>query len=220
VQLSTQETRIHAAEAAFDRLLPRRLRKATRFWTPGVVAELGARWLESEGAHSVLDVGSGVGKFCTLGGLSSALEFCGVEHRADLVAVACNAARSLGAQRTRFVHARFTESDALAYDALYFYNPFQENLFARWDQLDRAVELHPNRFEHDVRAAERFLKEMPVGSLLLTYYQFGGRIPKGYSLLRAASHQGNVLRLWRKESAELGHGHWREDGSRVLRRGA
>lgn len=220
VQVIAREARIHAAEATFERLLPGRLRRASRFWTAGVVAALGARWLETEGARSVLDVGSGVGKFCTLGALCSSLDFCGVEHRAELVSLARSAAQSIAAERVSFVHARFTEVDARSYDALYFYNPFQENTFMRWEQLDQEVELHPGRFERDVHAAERILKDMPVGSLLLTYCQFGGRIPRGYSLLRAASHEGSVLRLWRKESAELGHGYWFEDGSRVLRRGA
>ncbi len=219
VAVTMQETRIHSAEAAFERLLPRHLRKAARFWTAGVVAELGARWLELEGARSVLDVGSGIGKFCTLGALSTRLHFCGVEHRADLVSVARSTARSIAAENVSFVHARFTEVDARAYDALYFYNPFQENFCARWYQLDQKVELHPRRFERDVAAAERILKDMPVGSWLLTYYQFGGRIPLGYSLLRAAHHQGSVLRLWRKDSAGIGHGYWVEQGERLLRRG-
>ena len=106
-----------------------------------------------------------------------------------------------------------------AYDALYFYNPFHENVFLPWEQLDHNVELHAHRFARDVHAAERMLKLMPVGSLLLTYYQFGGRIPLGYSLLRAARHEENVLRLWRKQSADLAHGYWREEGARVLRHG-
>lgn len=167
----------------------------------------------------MLDVGSGVGKFCTLGALSSGLHFCGVEHRADLVVVARNAARSSGTARVSFVHAKFTEVDSSAYDALYFYNPFEENVWLRWDQLDREVELHPSRFERDVHRAECVLKSMPVGSLLLTYYQFGGRIPVGYSLLRAARVGGSMLRLWCKQSAELGRGYWIEQGDRVLRRG-
>jgi len=167
----------------------------------------------------VLDLGSGVGKFCTLGALSSGLHFCGVEHRADLVVVAKSAAQRIGADRVSFVHARFTEVDSGAYDALYFYNPFEENFWLRWEQLDREVELHPTRFERDVHGAERVLKGMPVGSLLLTYYQFGGRIPLGYTLLRAARVGGSTLRLWCKQSAELGHGYWIEEGERVLRRG-
>ncbi len=217
MQLTTQGDRIHSAEEAFDRLLPKRLRKAARFWTAGVVVELGARWLEAEGARSVLDVGSGVGKFCTLGALSTGLHFCGVEHRADLVSIARSAAQSMGADNVSFVHARFPELDPCAFDALYFYNPFQENFSMRRDQLDQEVELHPSRFERDMSAAERMLKDMPVGSLLLTFYQFGGRIPLGYSLLRAARHHGSILRLWRKDSAELGYGYWLEEGDRVLR---
>lgn len=206
------------AEDAFSRQLPAYLRRASRFWTAGVVVEQAVRWLEAEGARSVLDVGSGIGKFCTLGALASDLQFCGVEHREKLVGVASSIAHALGAQKVSFLHAHFSEVTSETFDALYVFNPFQEHLSMRWEQLDRAVELNARRFERDVHAAESMLKAMPVQSLLLTYYQFGGRIPLGYSLVRSARHGGSMLRLWRKETMELGRGFWIEHGEHVLRR--
>jgi predicted RNA methylase len=90
----------------FDVWLPEEAQvHSRRFWTPVGVALRVTRWLSEVGASSVLDVGSGAGKFCVVGALGSALRFVGIEHRAHLV----DASRALASQfevqnRVEFVH--------------------------------------------------------------------------------------------------------------------
>src|SRR5262249_5261941 len=51
----------------FDRFLPFRLRVMSRmFWTPLAVAARAAAWFAESGVVTVVDIGSGAGKFCVV----------------------------------------------------------------------------------------------------------------------------------------------------------
>src|SRR5690606_25332680 len=72
-----------------------------------------------------LDIGSGSGKFCLIGSLTSPGQFVGVERRKYLCEVAKESAIRLGSS------AKFSNEDAFVidwsyYDAFYLYNPFYE----------------------------------------------------------------------------------------------
>ena len=83
-------------------------------------------------------------------------------------------------------------------EAYYLYNPFGENLFWYGERLDDEVELSEGRFARDVAAAEALFREVPVGTYVLTYNGFGGRLPADYEALRVDRTLPNMLRLWRK----------------------
>ena len=54
-----------AADRAFDHFLPERLRVVSPFyWSPLAVAQRAAEWFTDAGVHTVVDIGSGAGKFC------------------------------------------------------------------------------------------------------------------------------------------------------------
>jgi SAM-dependent methyltransferase len=191
------------SDSSFDRFLPpREHRAAPVFWTPLVVALRVARWLEPLGIRSVLDVGSGAGKFCVAASLASGdrpIRFTGLEQRSRLVHVAKGLARSFGvAERVDFVEGTLADVEPASYEAYYLFNPFGENLFGPEDHLDGDVELSPARYERDVAVAEGFFDRAPVGSAVLTYNGFGGRMPPTYDEVRVNRHLPNVLRMYRK----------------------
>src|SRR3954471_8285376 len=64
-------------------------------WTPVQVAARAATLLTQAGATRILDVGSGAGKFCIAGALSTDAHFTGVERRGRLVETARRAATRL-----------------------------------------------------------------------------------------------------------------------------
>jgi len=184
----------------FDRAFPPRWRACSaRHWTPVEVAVCAALWFAESGARRILDVGSGVGKMCIIGALATDLEFVGVEHRASLVEAAREAAElfSVG-DRASFAHASVDGFDASGFDAFYFYNPFGENLHVPSESLDSSVELGHERYMRDVRHAKEMLRDAPVGTRVVTYHGFGGRVPKGYFLDRAERIGTDALRLWVK----------------------
>ena len=207
-------------DADFDAWLPDSVRSpSARFWTQVGVAIRVSRWLQACGAASVLDVGSGAGKFCVVGALSSRMSFTGLEQRDHLVDAADALAGRFGVSgRTRFVRGELGAVDFTQFDALYFYNPFGENAFPPSDWLDDTVEVSRARLARDVEIVERSLARMPVGSHLTTYNGCGARVPDSFELVHAKMAGLNLLRLWRKARESHDGGYWLELEESTLRR--
>jgi predicted RNA methylase len=191
-------------DTTFDRIYAAAWRRASgRFWTPVRVALRAAEWLTEGGATRILDVGSGVGKVCIVGALSTRARFTGIEHRARLVQAARTAARRLGADgQTSFLEGEIREVDLTRFDGLYLYNPFGENQAEPEDWLDDEVEIGAERFHRDASVVERALDAAPLGARMVTFHGFGGAIPDTYELERAESIGGGLLRLWVKRRLE------------------
>ncbi len=208
-------------DADFDAWLPEAVQGPShRYWTPVGVAQQVARWLADGGASSVLDVGSGAGKFCVVGALSSALSFTGIEHRPHLVDAAEELARRCDVSaRVQFECGDIEALDFARFDALYLFNPFGENMLPVSDRLDDSVEVSRARFTQDCSKVERLLGSMPVSTQLVTYNSCGGRIPDSYELVQTKLEMGNMLRLWRKARAQDEGGYWLElEETTALRR--
>jgi predicted RNA methylase len=186
-------------DATFDRHLPAEVRAASRVhWTPTLVATEAARWLDEVGARTVVDLGSGTGKFGVVAALAGAASHVGVEQRPWLVAAARQLARRFGVdERVTFVHGVLTEALPAA-DAYYLFNPLGENILDPRERLDEAVELSAARWARDVRAIEDHLIAAPVGTFVLIYNGFGGEVPGEYALVRRDLTLPNELSLWRR----------------------
>ena len=188
------------SDRVFDRLLPHDLRAVSRqHWTPLAAAVHAARWLDDVGARTVVDIGSGAGKFAVAATLAGHFHLIGVEQRLRLVDASRNLAHLLGANdRVEFVHATFGETPVPIADAYYLYNPFGENLFGPEEHLDGDVELCGARYRRDVTAVERLMVDAPLGMHVLTYNGYGGTRPAGYQEVRVDHDLPNILRMWRK----------------------
>jgi len=191
------------SDRSFDQFLLPDLRIVSgQHWTPIPVALRAAQWLVEVGARTVLDVGSGAGKFCVVAALASDARFFGIEQRHRLVQAARSLARTFDVgDRVTFVHGLFDGSRQCGVDAYYFFNSFGENLLAPEDRVDEDVELSKACFRADVVAAEHMLQRAPVGTHLLTYNGFGGTVPNCYSEVRVDRELPCVLRMWRKNSS-------------------
>jgi SAM-dependent methyltransferase len=190
-------------DRVFDSLLPDELRKpSARFWSPVAVAVLAARWLAAGGGRRILDVGSGAGKFCTIGALVTRSSFVGIEHREHLVDRARRLAQRLGvADRVEFVHGGLGDVEPAEHDALYLFNPFEENALTRAEWLDDSIALSVGKYHDDVGAMEGAFERLGLGARVVTYEGFGGLLPDGFELVRSAVVHGGPLRLWRRIAA-------------------
>lgn len=186
----------------FDRFLPPRLRLASgMFWTPLVVAARAAAWFAELGIVTVVDIGSGAGKFCVAAALGGDCRFIGLEHRQRLVTAAERLARLFQVDdRVQFVAGPLDPSRAPAADAYYLYNPFAENRFGPESQLDADVELGEECYHRDVTATEELLRRAARGTYVVTYNGFGGRVPDSYEKIRVDRTLPNMLRMFRKAS--------------------
>jgi predicted RNA methylase len=147
-------------DRAFDRFLPDELRVVSgQYWTPLGVAKRVAEWLDELNVRTVVDIGSGAGKFCVAAALAGHCHFIGLEQRSRLVASARTLARVFGVDdRVSFIEGAFGDIATPIADAYYLYNPFGEYRFGSRDHFDRGLELSDKRHARDVAAVEDLLQ--------------------------------------------------------------
>lgn len=185
----------------FDRYLPHDLKAVShQHWTPLVVTARVAQWVGEFGIGTVVDIGSGAGKFCVATALATDCHFTGIEQRPRLVNTARALAHRFGVEdRVEIVEGTLGECDIPSAEAYYLYNPFAENIFPRSDDhLDDDVELSDLRYARDVALMERFFQSVRIGTYVIKYNGFGGEMPRGYRKIRVDSEMPNLLRLWQK----------------------
>jgi SAM-dependent methyltransferase len=188
-----------SSDAEFDQVYDEWSRRiSSQHWTPVAIARRAAKLLTAGGRQRVLDVGSGVGKFCIVGALTTGAEFVGVEQRPKLVAAAQVAASTFGAGRARFVNADFVALDFREFDAFYVFNPFEELVNMEVTPIDETLEISAARFDGCVESLIGKLLEAPPGARLLTYFGYGGPKPPGYRLLRQEPAGEDALVLWQR----------------------
>lgn len=190
-------------DSAFDQFLPLELRDiSSRHWTPLQVVVLASRWLEAAGARTVVDIGSGAGKFCVLSALLGGGTFVGLERRPRLVAVARRLARTFAVQgRVRFHEATLGQAAIPLADAYYLFNPFAENIYGPEQRIDHDVDHGKTRYHRDVELIHRLLDEVRPGTLVLTYHGFGGQVPPAFECIAIERTLPGVLRLWKKKES-------------------
>ncbi len=182
----------------FDRQLPAALRYVSRIhWTPPDVAARVAEWLALTPGQRALDVGSGVGKLCVLAGRDSEGVFVGVEQRGALVRQARQLAAAFDVP-AQFIHGDAFDVDWHRFDALYFYNPFDETRFSTGLRIDAAIQIGPGVFDALVARTQSRLEAMPAGMRVVTFHGIGGPMPGGYRLAAREEIADGALELWVK----------------------
>jgi predicted RNA methylase len=199
---------LRVSDRSFDQFLPAELRRISdQHWTPLAVALRVASALQRVEARTVVDIGSGAGKFCVAAAVASRCTFIGLEQRLRFVEVARSLARTLGVDdRVEFLHGALNARSIPVADAYYLYNPFGENLYEEHERLGDDVELSPERHERDVALVEDFFEHAPAGTYVIEYNGFGGRIPRSYEQVWVDRDMRNELRMWRKGRAGAARG--------------
>lgn len=189
-------------DARFDELLPARPRlRSAHYWSSVQVAQTAAAWLTGAGATRVLDVGSGVGKFCAIASLSSGRRVWGVEVRPDLIFASRKLAQRLSAEVV-ILESPLEALDTARFDGFYFFNPFAEHLAEPHERYDDHFPGSVDGFLRDVRTVERWLRAAPPGSAMVSYNGLGGRIPLSWTVEQSMVLGGDHLRLWIKRGCD------------------
>jgi SAM-dependent methyltransferase len=169
---------------------------ARRHWTPLGITRMVVQFLTPRPDAKVLDIGSGVGKFCLAGAYYRPdASFTGIEQRKDLVAHAETAREMLGLPNAHFIHGNFTQLNFKEYDHFYFYNSFYENL-ADTDKIDDNISYSRELYNYYNRCLFKKLDEAQAGTRLVTYHSLEDTMPPSYHL--AEEQLGNLLKFWIK----------------------
>jgi len=183
-------------DAAFDWIYPEHFQLLSlKHWTPVAIARKAAEFLAEPGAR-VLDIGSGIGKFCLAAGyFFPETHFYGVEQRHELVYHAEEAKGYTQLPNVNFIYANITQVNFKEFDHFYFYNSFYENIDPD-NQIDDTIEISEGLYTYYTQYLFKALDEKPSGTRLVTFHISGGEIPTSYKL--AGIFCSGLMKMWIK----------------------
>jgi 16S rRNA A1518/A1519 N6-dimethyltransferase RsmA/KsgA/DIM1 with predicted DNA glycosylase/AP lyase activity len=183
-------------DSSFDWLYPQHLQLiSNKHWTPISIARKAAKFLALPSAK-VLDIGSGIGKFCLTAAFHHPLtSFYGVEQRHELIHFAEEAKNYIKLRNANFIHANFTQVNFESFDHFYFYNSFWENI-DHDNKIDDTIETSFNLYNYYTQYLFNILNTRPSGTRLVTFQAEVGEIPANYMLVETS--ENSLLRMWIK----------------------
>ncbi len=186
------------SDSQFHALYPESVQALARnHWTPLNVAQKAADFLAADKGAKVLDIGSGIGKFCLAAAYYKPTAFYyGIEQRKDLVAYAEKARQTLGFKNVSFVHGNLLEIDFNKYDHFYFYNSFYENL-VHTEKIDNNLAYSIEIYNQYNRYLYKQLDKKPSGTRVATFHGMDNILPNDY--LEGGSDLDDLLKYWVKE---------------------
>jgi SAM-dependent methyltransferase len=196
--------RVQVADAEFDAIYAEWVRKLSEFhWTPVEVCIRAAELLVVDEQSSILDVGSGAGKFCLIGAACTGARFVGVEQRPRLVEVSREASRRAGLPNAEFIHGNMMSLDWGRFDGFYFYNPFYEHVAGFSPRIDEPIVVSPHLFTNYVVATCVKLVAAKPGARVVSYQGFGGPMPCGFRRILREPAGSEYLELWEKTTEPM-----------------
>lgn len=187
---------IEVTDDEFDDIYPTDIRPLSkRHFSPVAVAKMAAKYLAETPNTKVLDIGSGVGKFCMIGAACTEGVFTGVEQRENLYDLAVSLAQQHDLPNAHFIHGNILSINFKDYDAFYFFNAFFENILVD-DSIDDKVELDKDLFFLYSLYLKRQLSKLPIGTKLATYFACSEEIPPCYKVV--LTQLEGRFKLWEK----------------------
>ena len=184
-------------DAAFDTLYPLHIRNLSQLhWTSLDIALEASNFLASPGAR-VLDIGSGVGKFCIAAAVYHPnTQFFGIEQRKELFTFAKRAQEEVGVENVHFNYGNLMDLSYENYDHYYFYNSFYENI-EPGSRIDNSVDTSFELYNQYTEYVYDMLSSRPAGTKLVTYHTKDKQIPASYKLID--NSYSRFLKMWVKE---------------------
>ena len=185
------------SDGLFNRLYPSSVQAmAPWHWTPLNVAGKVADFLAAENNVRILDIGSGVGKFCLSAAFYKPKSFYyGIEPRENLISHAETAREIFHFQNVFFIHGNITLLDFKNFDHFYFYNAFYENLIGT-DKIDGSIYHSGELYNYYNSYLYKQLEQKPAGTRLATFHSMEDEVPPSYHIVGTSF--GDLLKFWIK----------------------
>jgi SAM-dependent methyltransferase len=185
------------SDAEFNSLYPSSVQALARcHWTPLPIALKAARFLAGQERVRILDIGSGVGKFCLAAAAHTPnAVYYGVEQRKRLIEIAEAAKKTLELKNVSFIYGNFTQLDFHKYDHFYFYNAFFENLDGT-DKIDDSIDYSGELYNYYNRYLFKQLQQKPKGTRICTLCSLENEIPADFHVIKTEMNE--LLKFWIK----------------------
>lgn len=186
-----------ANEAQFTQLYPLPIQQLDDVhWTPLAVVHKAVQFLKTAPGVKILDIGSGIGKFCLAGAYYRPQAFFyGVEQRRALIDHARAAKELLGFTNVEFLPGDFSQVDFREYDHFYFFNSFGENLTDQY-RIDESIDYSAELYYYYSTYLRNKLDKLPSGTRFVSYCSADDEVPDSYGLVKTL-YEGN-LKFWMK----------------------
>lgn len=185
-------------ESRFCSLFPLSMRELNEVhWAPLTIIRRAVHYLVQNEGSTILDIGSGIGKFCLAGAwFKPEGRFHGVEQRLNLIEQATAANEKLGRLPVTFHHRNFTQMALDQYDGFFFYNAFFENLPGAY-QIDDSIDCSRELYDYYSNYMYNGLSDLKPGTRIVTYCSWDDEIPPGYKL--EEWYEQGLLKCWIKK---------------------
>ncbi len=187
---------LSSSDSIFDYFLPEKYQEISKVhWTPEKIIDIVIEWFKVQESKRILDIGSGVGKFCIRGAQKSKMEFIGIEKRLSLYSQANEIKNKLKLTNVKFIHDNILNIDFNKYDSFYYFNPFYEQVC--WlGRIDKETIYSSTKFRKYQDYVFNELNKKVKGTTVITYCAPEFKLPKGY-LMKNIMFEG-LLQLWVK----------------------
>lgn len=184
-------------EAQFIQLYPLAVQQLNEVhWTPLMVAYKALQFLKTKPGDKILDIGSGIGKFCLAGAYYKPQAFFyGIEQRKTLTEYARSAKELLGFSNVEFLLGDFTQVDFREFNHFYFFNSFGENLTDLY-RIDESIDYSAELYYYYSTYLRHKLDKLPPGTRFVSYCSSDDEVPMSYVLVKTL-HEGK-LKFWEK----------------------
>jgi SAM-dependent methyltransferase len=185
------------SDEQFNKLFPVHIQNlAKSHWTKLDIITKAVDFLAVDNQTKILDIGSGVGKFCLAAAWRSPhVHFFGIEQRRTLYEHSLMAQKALSINNVTFIHGNFTQLELKDFDHFYFYNSFYENIVDT-DKIDDSIECSLELFNYYHLYLLKQLEQKKSGTRVCTLCSFENEIPADYHEVGSAFN--DHLKFWVK----------------------
>lgn len=195
------KSNIPVKDKEFDLIYPIHLRKLSKRHFTGIdIAITAARFLASKPGQKILDIGSGLGKFCFVAGSCTDAIYTGVEYRENFVELSNQLATKHHFKNVSFIHENITDVDFSKYTGFYFFNSFLEQI-DNTCVLDEIKEVNEENYFVFSDYMKNEWAKMPIGTRLVCYHTYTSQIPESYTLME--THFDDILKCWEKTTNSI-----------------
>ncbi|WP_165780376.1 methyltransferase domain-containing protein [Leptospira levettii] len=185
----------------WDSLLPVAYKAISPYqWTPIEITRFTWEYLKTESVSSVMDLGSGVGKFCLnlVHYANGSFPVYGVEDRKDLVELSLELKQKMGLTGVHFTHSDFLVNFPFGHSHYYVFNPLYEMMKGE-HSIDFKKEKSAMVFIKNLQILKNHLNHCKKGTKVITYHGFGGTALPGYKKILKKEWEIGEWMVWEKE---------------------